>query len=58
VETGLKAGDKVIVDGLSKLHPSALIKLGGGAPPAAEAPAAPAGAPAKDGDKSDPAPKT
>ncbi len=41
VETGLKAGDKVIVDGLTKLHPGAPIKLGSGAPPAA--PAAPAG---------------
>ena len=34
VETGLKAGDKVIVDGLTKLHPGAPIKLGTGVPPA------------------------
>jgi membrane fusion protein (multidrug efflux system) len=44
VEKGLKPGDRVIVDGLSKLHPGAPIKLGGG-------PAAPGGAPAKDGAK-------
>jgi len=66
VETGLKAGDKVIVDGLSKLHPGAPIKLatGGqpsGTPPAAVgggAPAAPAGAPAKDAAKPAAAPKS
>ena len=33
----LKPGDKVIVDGLTKLHPGAPIKLGTGAPPAAPA---------------------
>jgi membrane fusion protein (multidrug efflux system) len=49
VETGLKAGDHVIVDGLSKLRPGAPIKLGAGGPPAA---------PAKDGAKTDPAPKS
>ena len=53
VETGLKAGDHVIVDGLSKLRPGAPIKLGAGGPPAA-----PAEAPAKDGAKIDPAPKS
>ena len=35
VETGLKAGDKVIVDGLTKLHPGAPIKLAAGGQPAA-----------------------
>jgi len=44
VETGLKPGDQVIVDGVAKLRPNAPIKLGGAAPP----PAAPGGAPAKD----------
>jgi membrane fusion protein, multidrug efflux system len=66
VETGLKAGDKVIIDGLSKLHPGAPIKLGGsgtppGAPPAAAgglAPGAPAGAPANDSAKPAAAPKS
>jgi membrane fusion protein (multidrug efflux system) len=61
VESGLKAGDKVIVDGLSKLHPGAPIKLGAGGPPAAAgggAPAAPAGIPAKDGAKPAAAPKS
>jgi membrane fusion protein (multidrug efflux system) len=44
VESGLKVGDKVIVDGLAKLHPGAQIVLG--APPgAAGAPAAPGAAP-------------
>jgi len=41
VETGLKTGDKVIVDGLSKLHPGAPIKLGSGVPPAVPAGDAP-----------------
>ena len=56
VETGLKPGEKLIVDGLSKLHPNAPIKLGG-APSAAggATPAAPGAAPAKDGAKSEPA---
>ena len=44
VETGLKPGDEVIVDGVAKLRPNSPIKLGGAAPP----PAAPGGAPAKD----------
>ncbi|HTP98520.1 MAG TPA: efflux RND transporter periplasmic adaptor subunit [Casimicrobiaceae bacterium] len=44
VETGLKPGDQVIVDGVAKLRPNAPIKLGGAAPP----PAAPGSAPAKD----------
>jgi membrane fusion protein (multidrug efflux system) len=59
VETGLKAGDKVIVDGLSKLHPGAPIKLGGAPAPATGGPPPKAGeAPAKDSGKSGPAPKT
>jgi len=44
VETGLKPGDQVIVDGVAKLRPGAPIKLGG-APGAAPAPGS---APAKD----------
>lgn len=40
VESGLAAGDRVIVDGIAKLMPGAPIKLPGGAPPAG------AGAPA------------
>jgi membrane fusion protein (multidrug efflux system) len=55
VETGLKAGDKVIIDGLSKLHPGAPIKLGGSGAPAG---AAPAGAPANDSAKPAAAPKS
>ncbi len=61
IETGIKPGDHVIVDGLSKLHPGAPIKLGTGAPaaqPGAPAKGAPPGAPAKGGAKSEPAPKT
>ena len=34
VESGLEAGDHVIVDGIAKLQPGAPIELGGGAPPA------------------------
>jgi len=51
VESGLKAGDRVITDGLAKLRPGAPIVLGesgaaGGAPPGAPAaPGAPAPAP-------------
>jgi membrane fusion protein (multidrug efflux system) len=52
VESGLKAGDKVIVDGLTKLHPGAPIVLAGSGPPAAPG-TTPAGAP-----KSAPAPKS
>ena len=50
VESGLKAGDLVIVDGVAKLRPDAPIKLGGGAPPAAPgaAPGAPPAAPPQD----------
>ncbi len=49
VETGLKAGDQVIVDGVAKLRPGGLIKLGGAAPGAPPPGAAPPGtAPAKD----------
>jgi membrane fusion protein (multidrug efflux system) len=53
VESGLKAGDVVIVDGVSKLRPGAPIVLGG-APPAGGTPGGPA-APAKD---AAPAPKS
>ena len=53
VETGLKAGDRVIVDGLSKLHPGAPIKLGGAGPPAV-----PGAAPAKDDGKPAAAPRS
>jgi membrane fusion protein (multidrug efflux system) len=50
VESGLKAGDVVIVDGVAKLRPGAPIKLGSGAPPSAPgaAPGAPPAAPPKD----------
>ncbi|MFO1315714.1 MAG: efflux RND transporter periplasmic adaptor subunit [Burkholderiales bacterium] len=44
VETGLKAGDAVIVDGVAKLRPGAPVKVGSGAAPAV--PATPGGAPA------------
>ena len=44
VESGLKAGDVVIIDGVAKLRPGAPIKLGGAAPPGAP-PAAPGAAP-------------
>jgi len=37
VDSGLKAGDKVIVDGLTKLHPGAPIVLAGSPPAAAPA---------------------
>ena len=58
VETGLKAGDKVIIDGLSKLHPGAPIKLGGsGTPPGAAGASAP-GTPAGDAAKPAAAPKS
>jgi membrane fusion protein (multidrug efflux system) len=43
VDSGLKPGDQVIVDGVAKLRPGAPIKVGTGAAPAAPAkPAAPA----------------
>ncbi len=50
VETGLKAGDAVVVDGVAKLRPGAPVMVGGGAPPAAPGGpgAAPAAAPEKD----------
>jgi membrane fusion protein (multidrug efflux system) len=61
VESGLKPGEVVIVDGVAKLRPGAPIQVGPppGAPgaagaPAAGAPAAPA-APGKDAEKSAPA---
>jgi membrane fusion protein (multidrug efflux system) len=44
VDSGLKPGEQVIVDGVAKLRPGAPIKLGGGAAPAA--PVKPAAAPA------------
>ncbi|MCC7218919.1 MAG: efflux RND transporter periplasmic adaptor subunit [Burkholderiales bacterium] len=44
VETGLKPGDVVIVDGVAKLRPGAPVKVGGVAP--AAVPPAPGGAPA------------
>ncbi len=47
IESGLKPGELVIVDGVSKLRPGAPIKLGDGAPPAAPA-EAPGASPAKD----------
>ena len=51
VESGLAAGDTVIVDGVAKLHPGGPIALGGG-PPGAPGGAAPAGkAPGKEGAK-------
>ncbi|MFO1413694.1 MAG: efflux RND transporter periplasmic adaptor subunit [Burkholderiales bacterium] len=49
VDSGLKAGDVVIVDGVSKLRPGAPIVLGG-APPAAGAPGAPGAPPAPPAD--------
>ncbi len=45
VETGLQQGDRVIVDGLPKLHPGAPIVPGGAAPPAKGEAAPPAAAP-------------
>jgi membrane fusion protein (multidrug efflux system) len=60
VESGLKVGDDVIVDGVAKLRPGAPIKLGGGgappgapgaapkAPDASGAPGAPSAEPPKD----------
>ena len=59
VETGLKPGDDVIVDGVSKLRPGAPIVLGKGPAPAGApgAPGAPAGAaPAPAGGSPAPAP--
>jgi membrane fusion protein (multidrug efflux system) len=61
VESGLKPGEVVIVDGVAKLRPGAPIQIGpppgapgGAGAPAAGAPAAPA-APGKEADKSAPA---
>lgn len=49
VDSGLKEGDVVIVDGIAKLRPGAPIKVGAAAPPAAPgAPGAPSTPPAKD----------
>src|SRR4029453_13155675 len=64
VESGLKAGDNVIVDGMARVQPNGPIMLG---PPPGAPGAAPPGAPeaksketttAKDGDKSAPPPKS
>jgi hypothetical protein len=49
VETGLKAGDQVIVDGIAKLRPGAQVVLGGG-PGAAGGPPGGGTPPAKDKD--------
>jgi len=70
VESGLSAGDTIIVDGVARLHPGSQIALGGAAPPGAPGSAPPAAkaaakdvapakeaAPVKDGAKSAP-PKT
>ena len=59
VESGLKGGDTVIVDGIAKLQPGGAIALGGpppGAPGAGQGPAKDA-LPAKDGAKA-PSPKS
>ena len=58
VETGIKPGDRVIIDGLTKLHPGAPIKLAGAAPAAPAGAPAKEGVPAKDGAKSGAAPKS
>ncbi len=58
VETGIKPGDRVIIDGLAKLHPGAPIKLAGTAPAAPAGAPAKEGVPAKDGAKSGSAPKS
>jgi len=63
VESGLAAGDTVIVDGIAKLQPGGPIALGG-TPPGGAGPGAPGGAPgkdtppAKDGAKAVPAPRS
>ena len=63
VESGLAAGDTVIVDGIAKLQPGGAIVLGaapggtGGAPPAAGAAPRKDAPAAKDGAKAPPAPK-
>jgi membrane fusion protein (multidrug efflux system) len=46
IDSGLKAGDNVIVNGVARLQPGGPIKLATSAP-APGAPAAPAGSPAK-----------
>jgi membrane fusion protein (multidrug efflux system) len=61
VETGLAAGDTVIVDGIAKLQPGGPIALGGGGPGGAPGAGGPPGtnaAPAKDAAKAAPAPKS
>ena len=65
VESGLAAGDTVIVDGIARLQPGGAIATGGAAPKGAPgSAAAPPGTPAKeapaakDGTKSAPAPKS
>jgi membrane fusion protein (multidrug efflux system) len=55
VETGLKPGDRVIVDGIAKLRPGAPLALGGPGGPAGGPPGA---APAKDAAPAPPAAKS
>ena len=47
IDSGLKAGDNVIVNGVARLQPGGPIKLASSAPPASGAPGAPPGGPAK-----------
>ena len=48
VESGIKAGDTVIVDGIAKLQPGGAIALGGAGPGGPVPAGAPGGAPGKD----------
>jgi membrane fusion protein (multidrug efflux system) len=57
VESGLKPGDVVIIDGVAKLRPGAPIKLGGGGAAPGGAPGAPGAAPAAPPKDAKPAPK-
>jgi multidrug efflux system membrane fusion protein len=47
IESGLSAGDKVVVDGQVKLRPGATVKATAAPPPATSAAAPPAAPPAK-----------
>jgi len=47
IDSGLKAGDNVIVNGVARLQPGGPIKLASSAPPTSGAPGAPPGSPAK-----------